>query len=346
MRLTKLHFHALFSFLSFLFLSQYTVTASAFMDKMEEEDKESFYTPSMDYPLTFSKSHKWRRAKATEERRDLTGLPFMTIDPEGAKDLDDALYVEEDRNGSYHIAIAIADPTHYIQPLSPVAKEARRRSFTSYGYAGPIPMLPPKLAQACSLEQGKNRPALIVDLYIDKHGNFQDTPIIYRALIRSQNRLSYGYANSIFEGKWFGAINPDLKKRLSLTQKAAQALKAYYSEDWEIMSSQEIVSEFMTTANNAAAIVLKKRIEESMIEKAVFRSQSDVGERALYSSKSSFHASFDLTYTHFTSPIRRYADIMVHWLLFHHGYEFAETTLEYLNRQQGQGNFLTTYENY
>lgn len=335
MKLTKSLFHALFSFLLFLFLSHDILFASAFMDKMEEEDQESFYTPSMDYPVTFSKSHKWRRAKATEERTDLTDLPFMTIDPEGAKDLDDALYVEEDEDGSYHIAIAIADPTYYVQPLSPIAKEARRRSFTFYGYGAPIPMLPPKLVQACSLEQNKKRPALIVDLHIDKNGNFQDTPIIYRALIRSQNRLSYDYVNSIFEGKWFSVINPSLKKRLSLTQKAAQALKAYYSEDWGTMSSQEVVGEFMTTANNAAAIVLKKRIEESIIEKAVFRAQADIGERALYSSKSSFHASFDLAYTHFTSPIRRYADMMVHWLLFHPGYEFAETTLEYLNRQQG-----------
>jgi len=80
------------------------------MEKMEDDDQGFFYSPSMDYPVTFPKGHRWFRVKATEERVDLTGLSFMTIDPEGARDLDDALYVDQEEQGGYHIAIAIADP--------------------------------------------------------------------------------------------------------------------------------------------------------------------------------------------------------------------------------------------
>jgi len=195
-------------------------------------------------------------------------------------------------------------------------------------------MLPPKLVRACSLEQDKKRPALIVDVFIDQNGNFQDVPTIYRALIRSQHRFSYETVNRIYEGEWFGVLDPDLKKRVSLVWKAAQALRSYYSMDSEILRSQEVVSEFMTTANNAAAIVLEKMVEDSTLKKAVFRAQDDMESRAFYSSKSSFHASFDLAYTHFTSPIRRYADMIVHWLLFHPGYTFSDTTLDYINQQQ------------
>lgn len=343
MKWTKSLFHVLFPFILFFLFNCYTVFASASMDKMEEEDQGSFYNPPVDYPVTFSKGHKRLKVKATEERVDLTYLSFLTIDPERAKDLDDALYVEEDEKGGYHIAIAIADPTYYVHPFSPIAKEARRRSFTVYGYGAPIPMLPPKLVRACSLEENKKRPALVVDLYIDRNGNFQNVPTIYKALICSQNRLSYDYVNDIYEGKWLGIINPDLKKRLFLAQKAARALKSYYSDDWEVMRSQDVVSEFMMTANNAAAIVLKKRIKESIIEKAVFRAQEEVGSRALYSSKSSFHASFDLAYTHFTSPIRRYADMMVHWLLFHPGYKFSDATLDHINRQQEGLKLLSSF---
>lgn len=345
MKRTNSLFHVLFFFLFLLSCS--TVFASDSLGEIEE-DQSSFGKPSTTYPVPFPKEDKGLRATTTEEIVDLTSLPFMTIDPDGAQDLDDALYVEKEGEEAYHIAIAIADPTYYIQPHSPIAKEARRRSFTIYGQGAPIPMLPPKLVRVCSLEQGKKRSALIVDLYIDKNGNFQDVPTIYRALICSQNKVSYAFANAIYEGRWFSLINPDLKNRLFLAKAAAQALKSYYSEDREIVRSQDVVSEFMTAANNAAAIVLKKRIAESVIKKAVFRAQDSVGSRALYSSTSSFHASFDLTYTHFTSPVRRYADMMVHWLLFYPGYEFSDATLDYMNRQQGGVKFssslLTTEE--
>lgn len=334
MKIQKSLYHTLFSFLFLFLLSYHKALASDSMGERGEEGEDSFYIPSTSYPVTFPKGHKWLRAKATGERVDLTNLPFITIDPQGAEDLDDALYVDSEKGGGYHVAIAIADPTYYVYPDSPIAQEARRRSFTIYGYGAPIPMLPPKLVQACSLEQNKKRPALVIDLYIDENGNFQDTPTIYKALIRSQNRLSYDYVNGVYEGDSFDITPPSLKKRLFLTQQAAQSLKAYYSENWAVMSSQDVVNEFMTTANNAAAIILKKRIKNSLIEKAVFRTQDEIGSRALYSSKSSFHASFDLTYTHVTSPIRRYADMMVHWLLFHPGYKFSESTLEYINHQQ------------
>ncbi len=114
-------------------------------------------------------------------------------------------------------------------------------------------------------------------------------------------------------------------------QGAAQALRSYYSKDKEALMSQDIVSEFMVTANNAVAMHLKKMVADSKIEKAVFRAQGDVESRALYTSKNPFHASLGLISTHFTSPLRRYADMMVHWLLFQPKYTFSQEALEHIN---------------
>tara|TARA_R110002095_G_scaffold94253_4_gene82032 strand:+ start:584 stop:1600 length:1017 start_codon:yes stop_codon:yes gene_type:complete len=329
MKTMKSFFYRLSLSAFFFLVSFYAVFASVPMDVVERGEGFS-QRASTFYPVTFPREHRWPRAKVSKERVDLTGLSFITIDPEGARDLDDALYVEEGKKGGYHIAIAIADPTYYIQPHSPVAQEARNRGFTVYGEGTPVPMLPQKLVHVCSLGEGKKRPAVIVDLFIDKNGAFKGEPSIYRALVRSQHKLSYRSVNDIYRGRWFSVINPHLKKKLFILQGAAQALKSYYSKDEEALMSQDVVSEFMVTANNAVAMHLKKMVVESRIKKAVFRAQGDVESRAFYTSESSFHASFDLIYTHFTSPLRRYADMMVHWLLFHPGYTFSKTALDYM----------------
>lgn len=295
------------------------------------EEGAPLYRASLRYPPLLPKGYKVPHVKSNSDRVDLTYLPFMTIDPAGAVDLDDALYVEQDGNKGYHIAIAIADPTHYISPHSPLAQEARQRRFTVYGNGAPKPLLPPKIARACSLTLEKKRPALIVDLRIDSEGNFQSTPTIYKAIIRSQNQLSYDFVDEVYGGQWQETLAFSFRKNLFLVQGAAQALHFYSSGCYQRMSAQKSVGEFMIAANNIAATHLKHMVSTLAIEKAIFRVQEGIGGRALYTSQSSFHASFQLAYTHFTSPLRRYADMMVHWLIFQPHYSFSEIVLDRMN---------------
>lgn len=75
------------------------------------------------------------------ERVDLTEMPFVTIDGESTKDMDDALYVKKNDNGQFELTIAIADPTAYITPEDNMDKVARERGFTIYLPGRNIPML-------------------------------------------------------------------------------------------------------------------------------------------------------------------------------------------------------------
>ncbi|WP_159203015.1 RNB domain-containing ribonuclease, partial [Klebsiella pneumoniae] len=79
-------------------------------------------------------------------REDLTALPFVTIDGESTKDMDDALYAQQLPNGDFALTIAIADPTAYITPEDEMDKVARERGFTIYLPGRNIPMLPRDLA--------------------------------------------------------------------------------------------------------------------------------------------------------------------------------------------------------
>ena len=102
------------------------------------------------------------------ERRDISHLPFVTIDGESTKDMDDALYIEKSESGDFKLVVAIADPTAYIVPDSEMDKVARERGFTIYLPGRNIPMLPRDLADdLCSLMENELRPALCCSVTID-----------------------------------------------------------------------------------------------------------------------------------------------------------------------------------
>lgn len=108
-------------------------------------------------------------------REDLTALPFVTIDGESTKDMDDALYAQQLPNGDFALTIAIADPTAYITPEDEMDKVARERGFTIYLPGRNIPMLPRDLAdELCSLMENQVRPALCCSVTIRKDGVIGD----------------------------------------------------------------------------------------------------------------------------------------------------------------------------
>ncbi|EGR4077314.1 exoribonuclease II [Vibrio cholerae] len=133
-------------------------------------------------------------------REDLTALPFVTIDGEPTKDMDDALYAQQLPNGDFALTIAIADPTAYITPEDEMDKVARERGFTIYLPGRNIPMLPRDLAdELCSLMENQVRPALCCSVTIRKDGVIGDDIRFFAANIKSHARLVYDHVSDWLE---------------------------------------------------------------------------------------------------------------------------------------------------
>lgn len=133
-------------------------------------------------------------------REDLTDLPFVTIDGQSTKDMDDALYAQQLPNGDFALTIAIADPTAYITPEDEMDKVARERGFTIYLPGRNIPMLPRDLAdELCSLMENQVRPALCCSVTISKDGVIGDDIRFFAANIKSHARLVYDHVSDWLE---------------------------------------------------------------------------------------------------------------------------------------------------
>ncbi|MCW2834212.1 MAG: ribonuclease [Nocardioides sp.] len=122
--------------------------------------------------------------------KDLTDLPFVTIDPESAMDLDQAMCLERAGDG-YVVHYAIADLSAFITPGDAVDLEANRRGETLYGADSKVPLHPKVISEdAGSLLPGQVRPALVWRIEVDAEGEGTDATV-ERALVRSRAKLSY-----------------------------------------------------------------------------------------------------------------------------------------------------------
>jgi ribonuclease R len=123
-------------------------------------------------------------------RMDLRALPLVTIDPDDARDHDDAIWVGDTEAG-YELCVAIADVAEYVQAHSPLDREARRRSFSIYLPDRAVPMLPAALSSsACSLVEGQDRLCLAVRMQFDAAGRVRSS-VLVEAIMRSRARLTY-----------------------------------------------------------------------------------------------------------------------------------------------------------
>ncbi|HUR52272.1 MAG TPA: RNB domain-containing ribonuclease [Mycobacteriales bacterium] len=122
--------------------------------------------------------------------RDLTDVPFLTIDPAGATDLDQAMALSRTPEG-YLVRYAIADVAAFVRPGGAVDLEAHRRGETLYAPDRRTPLHPPVLSEgAASLLPDQVRPALVWELALDGEGTLTRTHV-ERALVRSRRRLDY-----------------------------------------------------------------------------------------------------------------------------------------------------------
>jgi ribonuclease R len=113
--------------------------------------------------------------EAGATREDLTHLPIVAIDPEDARDHDDAIWAEPDGEGGWNAIVAIADVSFYVRPGSELDREARARGNSVYFPDRVVPMLPEELsADICSLKAGKTRAALACHLKIARDGTLKN----------------------------------------------------------------------------------------------------------------------------------------------------------------------------
>ena len=157
-----------------------------------------------------------------EGRVDLRDLVAFTIDPETAKDFDDAISVRREGDG-VRVWVHIADVAHFVPAGSPLDHGAARRSFSVYVPGRVAPMLPPALSDdACSLRPHVERLCVTVEVPFDGALN-PGEPAFYRSVIRSRERFTYGRAEAILAGD--EGADEELREALALAERVALELR-------------------------------------------------------------------------------------------------------------------------
>jgi ribonuclease R len=155
------------------------------LEKIEEVHSEQAFQEASSFGQEVPEEMK-------EGREDLRHLPLPTIDPEDARDHDDAVWVERSGDGGYKAWIAIADVSSYVTPGTKIDEEAKSRGVSVYLPDRAIPMLPrPLSSNLCSLLPDVDRLCLCVEVEADGGGNLTSTRLI-RGVMRSQAKLTYG----------------------------------------------------------------------------------------------------------------------------------------------------------
>ncbi|OYW42414.1 MAG: ribonuclease R [Rhodobacterales bacterium 12-64-8] len=323
---------------------------------------------------------------AQSPREDLTKIPLITIDPEDARDHDDAVYAEPDGHGGWRVIVAIADVSAYVRVGTALDREAYRRGNSTYFPDRVSPMLPEHLsADLCSLKEGELRETFAVEIFFNAGGHKTKHRFI-RGKMRSAAKLSYRQAQDAIDG------NPDDKTQPLLESVLKPLWEAYRTvskardqrapldldlperrvrigQDGKIASislrerfdAHRLIEEFMIQANVCAAETLEAkrttlvyRVHEEPSEEKVnnlsnflpiiglkwTRGEKITGQRfnkllgdvrgsenehlvnemvlrtqaqARYAHENLGHFGLNLAkYAHFTSPIRRYSDLIVH----------------------------------
>ncbi len=160
-------------------------------------------------------------------RDDLRDLPFMTIDPDDARDFDDAVAVElmgdDPELGEMRLHVAVADVSHYVREGSAIEREAIWRCFSAYLPNQAIPMLPEALSShLCSLVPEQDRCAMVISMTIDAGGASRDVEV-RAAVIHSRARLTYGMAAKELEQS--GHLQEVVGQRVHLLRRCADRLR-------------------------------------------------------------------------------------------------------------------------
>jgi ribonuclease R len=322
---------------------------------------------------------------AADARVDLTALPTFTIDPDDAKDFDDAVSARRE-DGFVRLWVHIADVTAYVRPGGPLEREALRRATSVYVPGAVEPMLPEVLSnRACSLRQGEEKLAVTVEMEV--HGTDVRKVAFHRSRVRSDRRLTYREVDEVFAGR--ARAEEPWAAPLEAAREVARALAARresveigsgepafeFDSDGHVTGvryeaqteSHRVIEQLMILANEQVAGYLADRREPTLYRvherpepqavaflieqladleiptppvpknmtpqqaaevaaeasRIVAREaggRTSIGtlvlrslKQAYYSPKNLGHAGLgSARYCHFTSPIRRYPDVVAH----------------------------------
>ena len=322
-------------------------------------------------------------------RKDYRQVPTFTIDPEDAKDFDDALSLKQLPNGHYEVGIHIADVSHYVPEGSHLDKEAFKRGTSVYLVDRTLPMLPEKLSnKLCSLRPQEDKLTFSAIFELDDQGKVHQQ-WFGEAIIYSDKRFTYEEAQQVIDqqqGDFYqeltilnqlahklrqarfqqGALSfetPEVKFQLNAQGKPLQVLPKIRKdthklvEEFMLLANQKVATwvaklqpghapppfvyrthdspdpekltnfflfvkqlGYKTTANrsataqalNAITTAVEGTTEAHIVQSLAIRTMA----KALYTTAAKPHFGLAFQhYTHFTSPIRRYPDVMVHRLL-------------------------------
>ncbi|PKH41025.1 VacB and RNase II family 3'-5' exoribonucleases [Nocardioides alpinus] len=168
--------------------SGHSVSAQEMRDGIAAIQDELEVTPA--FPDSVERAAAAAAADPRLPQLDRTDVELITIDPESARDLDQAMHIERDGDG-YVVHYAIADVAAFVSAGDPVDVEANRRGETLYGADSKVPLHPPVLSEgAASLLPDQVRPALLWTIKVDDTGEGTDVKV-ERALVKSRAKLSY-----------------------------------------------------------------------------------------------------------------------------------------------------------
>ena len=161
---------------------------------------------------------------------DWTGLPFVTIDNVGSRDLDQALVLERDGDG-YRFCYALADASYYVRPGTELFREALARGSSYYFPGMSVPMLPRALSEGLvSLNEGKLRRALVFEARLDAKGAPREVRFV-RALIRSRRKLTYDGVQAFHDAGCAGELaDQPFTESLRLMRELGELLMARADE--------------------------------------------------------------------------------------------------------------------
>lgn len=285
------------------------------------------------------------------DRLDLRDVPCLTIDCADTKDMDDAVGVVRTAGG-YLLCVHIADVGAYVRPGSALDATAMRRGTSYYLPDRTIPMLPPVLSEdLCSLNPGVDRNALSVLVDLDVRGRVLNYEIS-KTLIRSCAKGAYEEVDELLVTGDYGAFGSkyaqvadqlpamrDLARMLrrrradagACVEDEAQCRVTVADGEVHVLprkrgDAEAIVEEFMVLANSLVADYLVRHGLPG-----IYRTQHREGTLAEYNDACSSHAQLALeSYAHFTSPIRRLADLKVHQVLTTHLQGCGTSVLHYI----------------
>ncbi len=389
------------------------------MDVLKYVYKNSIEPEFSQDALDYLKTIDYSKIGNEKCRIDLSHLDIITIDPETAKDLDDAIYVKKNKD-DFLLSVSIADVSSYIKYDSLIDVESIKRGTSVYLIDRVIPMLPHKISNdICSLNPNEEKNTLTVDIIVGLNGEFKDINV-YPSKIIPKKRLSYDEVNEYFkndinEKKYEDNIIKVLNDSRELHKILAKKKKneGYISFDIKEKSfvlddkgfpidiiikktgqAQQMIENFMVAANEAVTVkadelkipfiyrihdtpkkvnlenlsiearhlkikyhrddllpenitpkkfanILKNNEDNeniNLISKLLLRSM----QKAIYSTNNIGHFGLaSKKYTHFTSPIRRYPDLIVHRLFWMYLFTPENFTDEQRNKFKKSLNKLT-----